>query len=728
MKPDIRQRLRYGEVPCRFRDPGLPIALEGRVECKHRRLRLFALDPAAGTGSNIEVRLGNMVVRGEGSGSADDGFPIRLFYKKSARRGGGTDESRETEIERGGAAAPDEDEIDTTMYPVEFFFDSAELRNDVLAVVQNRIANPVSTKNLSQQVIERLGLFGGHPSTKERAEEDADEVEFGGGSADNSPLKTKGNNKYQYGGSAASSTKSNRTVASWCLPGGAGERGTQARRNTYTNAGSGGASTRNKSAGAASGGRYYGSLLKNRISDFVSSRGSRTPGGAAVGRIEDGKENNRLPPKSLEQQKLETYLLHDCEAAPATTSGDTGTRAVQHHQLVDDLLHEYAAKPSLLRDYFEYQYGVGEMREEQFGWFLVQTQDESADAAREVFDKLKPPWTQISTFSAGGLVPGDHGAPVGGAGFAGGDYSHVSGGARASSYNEQTGKGGRAFSTGGAGAGGSFSMVSTGLVSSLNAYGFRRFLCDPVRNCIACRDPAENIGGQGGERGGSSVPLPPDLPLDSFLVAGCYLDGKKALLKNKSAPSSVEGREIVTWSREALAALMRLFRALTFLVVETETDEDVGVFSTSGTSKVAPSSRSGAEERGASSSSSPRVTCSDAVQIFEQLTEICETEDSNPFPLRVTFLTPQRKAAAALREAISRSSCLGHAATLLGEDINDERRLPTVMQIRARILLDVISNEQPPSSARRFLPPDPLPDSRTKRSDEVLLASAMHFL
>ncbi|CAD7951194.1 unnamed protein product, partial [Amoebophrya sp. A120] len=53
MDPEIRSRLRNGAVACRFRDPGLPLCIDGFVQCKHRKLKFTANERFAYGGRDI---------------------------------------------------------------------------------------------------------------------------------------------------------------------------------------------------------------------------------------------------------------------------------------------------------------------------------------------------------------------------------------------------------------------------------------------------------------------------------------------------------------------------------------------------------------------------------------------------------------------------------------------------------------------------------------------------
>ncbi|CAD7922310.1 unnamed protein product, partial [Amoebophrya sp. A25] len=93
----------------------------------------------------------------------------------------------------------------------------------------------------------------------------------------------------------------------------------------------------------------------------------------------DGKEDEG-PPVSAEQTQLESYLYDHV----ADISGRNNV------QIVRNLIAEYADLGHL-GPFFAEQFPMG-MREEQFGWFLVQSQDESADSAARVFRNLQQPW------------------------------------------------------------------------------------------------------------------------------------------------------------------------------------------------------------------------------------------------------------------------------------------------------------------------------------------------
>ena len=76
MDPVVRQSLRTGRVRCKFRDPSLPMPVEGALFCKHRHIKLCSLYYG-----QIEASLADLLPPEAASSEDEVAFCVTLHYK-----------------------------------------------------------------------------------------------------------------------------------------------------------------------------------------------------------------------------------------------------------------------------------------------------------------------------------------------------------------------------------------------------------------------------------------------------------------------------------------------------------------------------------------------------------------------------------------------------------------------------------------------------------------------
>ena len=118
MDPVVRQSLRTGRVRCKFRDPSLPMPVEGALFCKHRHIKLCSLYYG-----QIEASLADLLPPEAASPEDEVGFCVTLHYKVFLPD---------------GRVAKDE-----RSYPIQFWVSSESLRTDVVVILHDRQQNPV---------------------------------------------------------------------------------------------------------------------------------------------------------------------------------------------------------------------------------------------------------------------------------------------------------------------------------------------------------------------------------------------------------------------------------------------------------------------------------------------------------------------------------------------------------------------------------------------------------
>ncbi|CAD7951198.1 unnamed protein product [Amoebophrya sp. A120] len=377
------------------------------------------------------------------------------------------------------------------MHPIEFYVESEQLRRQILEVITDRQTNP-NPRPLSTQLYE--SLFASSAPANSSAS-----TAYGDPGRETDQIKL--NSNYQYGGSSASSTRSTpggrlsgtrsnhgraagtasvmlersrNLMAKFCLaqndagggPGADGRR--QARSENGFNGRGGGGNTRNSRTSKLFRSTFGGKRLTRN--SFESNEGAGAP-------------NVRS-----DLEILQNYLRHDCETAlsklveksKGNTSSNTasttsfhvklGTKTTfqRYEALVESIVSEYSDLGHL-ETFFEVNYPNG-MREEQFGWFLVQMQDENSLVAKEVFSFLKPPW-KTSCNAASIASNSSFGATSA-------HQQYQSQNTATSSMLDQLHMS-------------SFDQTA----NALNKFGLRRWLCDASRNCICSGH--ENNGGSG---------------------------------------------------------------------------------------------------------------------------------------------------------------------------------------------------------------------------------------